>query len=182
MTTKYNKLIRRVADSRLTITLYLVDKLFDAIPKGDEEVLSCLATEGIKEEADIQEVISLVTNWFSDEQEQEEDSYTPKIATAGQSKNKNTIGDEYQEIFSTASFTEVCLITSDFDVEKAMDLYLEQDFRLVLRAFSLKTDLIMAEVISRYASVGSLFGGGGDSGKGTVDTIDARKLTGVITG
>lgn len=174
-----------VVSNSFLIPLELVENLFELLKDKedkavDEDIHRLLNDFNIKKDKH-EECMRLIMDWFNDEEEQsDEANKVPKVAKG--KKDSVVVGEPYEQLFGEAGFTEVCLLVSDFDIVGAIEIYRTVDFRLVLRAYALKTELIMAGVITQFQSAGAAFGGMGDGKSGQENVIDARNLKGMITG
>jgi len=137
----------------------------------DISTIDALLSVGV-EKKNVDTTAQAITEWFnSDKSEDKRKS----------AKQKVTVGTAFHDTFSKAGFTEVCLIVADFDITEALRLYHQEDFRLVLASFRLRTRLKMAEAVTMHEAMGAVFGGGSEDSDATVVDV-TQGFSGVISG
>ena len=140
----------------------------------DTSMQEMLLSVGVDEDA-LDETALAITEWFNPDKSDDNKSKS--------AKNTVTIGTAFHDTFSKAGFTEVCLLVADFDPRKALRLYHQEDFRIVLTSFKLKTKMVMAEATTTYEAMAAVFGGGeGSSENETVIDMSDGVPGGMISG
>jgi len=158
------------------IALAKVEAIFMALDTSpDTSMEEVLLSVGV-DESDLEQTALAITNWFNPENSEDVKSKS--------AKNSVKIGTAFHDTLSKAGFTEVCLLVADYDIAHALHLYHEEDFRLVLYSFKLKTKMIMAEATTTYEAMAAVFGGGegASSGEETVIDMSEGLKGGMITG
>jgi hypothetical protein len=88
---------------------------------------------------------------------------------------KKSFGTSYADWLGKLTATESCLYLADFDIEKALKLYWEEDFTLVQKAF--ETKAAHASQLSLIQLEASMYGFGGkyaDDGENVMDMHDPK--------
>ncbi len=94
-------------------------------------------------------------------------------------RNKKTFGSSYAEWLSTLDATASCLYLADYDIERALNWYWNEDLLLVQEAIKIKSGHESQITLTRMEA--SMYGFGGhyadDKGNDGSTTIDLNEMS-----
>lgn len=157
----------------------ILDKI--NVDELDQETFKQIVLEGyslVHDEALVSELIdSLMKRVF--ERIDELNTQEQESKTSGRKSGK-TFGSSYAEWLSELDATQSCLYLADYDITKALQLYWNEDYKIVQEAIKLKSNHESQKTLAQLESCMYGFGGkySDDSGAGndpnTVNIDDAN--------
>jgi len=124
------------------ITLKQLSIIQKATKKDPElELVKALRLAGFVDEETQLKVAEILSSWS------EAQSSKKKQPSR---RNKQSLGDSLSTILASLNNTEMCLCLSNFNTITAFQLYCEEDFRIVLEAYSLWSQMQMTELSNNF--------------------------------